>query len=159
MLSFALPTLVGIALAAAAANTLNAYVERETDKLMERTRLRPLPSGKLAPHSALIFGWLLGIASTVLLWVVADLATAGVAVASILYYVYVYTIWLKRRTPQNIVIGGAAGAFPPMIGWAAATGAVELNSIALFAIIFMWTPPHFWSLALYRAKDYAAAGF
>jgi protoheme IX farnesyltransferase len=157
-LSFALPTLVGIALAAASANTLNAYLERDLDDLMERTRLRPLPSGKLAPQSALIFGWLLGIASTVLLWVVADLATAGVAVASILYYVYVYTIWLKPRSAWNAVVGGAAGAAAPLIADVAVNGSLGMPGLMLFAIVFFWQPPHVWAIALYRKADYEAAG-
>ncbi len=157
-LSFALPTVVGIALAAASANTLNAYLERELDERMERTRGRPLPSGKLAPQSALIFGWLLGIASTILLWVVAGLATAAVAVASILYYVFVYTIWLKPRSAWNAVVGGAAGAAAPLIADVAVNGSLGMPGLLLFAIVFFWQPPHVWAIALYRKTDYEAAG-
>ncbi len=157
-LSLALPILVGIALAAASANTLNAYLEREVDKRMERTRARPLPSGKLAPQSALIFGWLLGIGSTLLLWVVAGLMTAAVAVASILYYVFVYTIWLKPRTAWNAVVGGAAGAAAPLIADVAVNGHLGMPGLLLFAIVFFWQPPHVWAIALYRKADYEAAG-
>ena len=157
-LSFAFPTLVGIGLAAASANTLNAYLERELDGRMERTRGRPLPSGKLATRSALIFGWLLGIASTVLLWVVADLTTAGVAVASILYYVFVYTIWLKPRSAWNVVVGGAAGAAAPLIADVAVNGSLGVPGLLLFAIVFFWQPPHVWAITLYRKADYEAAG-
>ncbi len=157
-LSLALPSLVGIALAAASANTLNAYLEREVDKRMERTRARPLPSGKLAPQSALIFGWLLGIGSTLLLWVVAGLMTAAVAVASILYYVFVYTIWLKPRSAWNAVVGGAAGAAAPLIADVAINGHLGMPGLLLFAIVFFWQPPHVWAIALYRKADYEAAG-
>ena len=157
-LSLALPILVGIALAAASANTLNAYLEREVDKRMERTRARPLPSGKLAPQSALIFGWLLGIGSTLLLWVVAGLMTAAVAVASILYYVFVYTIWLKPRSAWNAVVGGAAGAAAPLIADVAVNGHLGMPGLLLFAIVFFWQPPHVWAIALYRKADYEAAG-
>ena len=157
-LSLALPILVGIALAAASANTLNAYLEREVDKRMERTRARPLPSGKLAPQSALIFGWLLGIGSTLLLWVVAGLMTAAVAVASILYYVFVYTIWLKPRTAWNAVVGGAAGAAAPLIADVAVNGHLGMPGLLLFAIVFFWQPPHVWAITLYRKADYEAAG-
>ncbi len=157
-LSLALPILVGITLAAASANTLNAYLEREVDKRMERTRARPLPSGKLAPQSALIFGWLLGIGSTLLLWVVAGLMTAAVAVASILYYVFVYTIWLKPRTAWNAVVGGAAGAAAPLIADVAVNGHLGMPGLLLFAIVFFWQPPHVWAIALYRKADYEAAG-
>jgi len=157
-LSLALPSLVGIALAAASANTLNAYLEREVDKRMERTRARPLPSGKLAPQSALIFGWLLGIGSTLLLWAVAGLMTAAVAVASILYYVFVYTIWLKPRSAWNAVVGGAAGAAAPLIADVAVNGHLGMPGLLLFAIVFFWQPPHVWAIALYRKADYEAAG-
>jgi len=157
-LSLALPSLVGIALAAASANTLNAYLEREVDKRMERTRARPLPSGKLAPQSALIFGWLLGIGSTLLLWVVAGLMTAAIAVASILYYVFVYTIWLKPRSAWNAVVGGAAGAAAPLIADVAVNGHLGMPGLLLFAIVFFWQPPHVWAIALYRKADYEAAG-
>ena len=154
---FVLLTLLGIALAAASANALNAYVERELDGRMERTRGRPLPSGKLTPQSALIFGWSLGIASTVLLWTVAGPATAGVAVASILYYVFVYTIWLKPRSAWNAVVGGAAGAAAPLIADVAVNGHLGMPGLLLFAIVFFWQPPHVWAIALYRKADYQAA--
>ena len=157
-LSFALPTLFGIALAAASANALNAYLERELDGRMERTRGRPLPSGKLAPQSALIFGSSLGVASTLVLWAVAGPATAGVAVASILYYVFVYTIWLKPRSAWNAVVGGAAGAAAPLIADVAVNGSVGMPGLLLFAIVFFWQPPHVWAIALYRKADYQAAG-
>jgi len=157
-LSLALPILVGITLAAASANTLNAYLEREVDKRMERTRARPLPSGKLAPQSALIFGWLLGIGSTLLLWAVAGPITAAVAVASILYYVFVYTIWLKPRSAWNAVVGGAAGAAAPLIADVAVNGHLGMPGLLLFAIVFFWQPPHVWAIALYRKGDYEAAG-
>lgn len=157
-LSFALLTLVGITLAAASANTLNAYIERDLDKRMERTRGRPLPSGMLAPQSALYFGWLLGVASMVLLWAVAGPTTAGVAVASILYYVFVYTIWLKPRSAWNAVIGGAAGAAAPLIADVAVNGSLGMPGLLLFAIVFFWQPPHVWAIALYRKADYQAAG-
>ncbi len=157
-LSLALPSLIGIALAAASANTLNAYLERELDERMERTRGRPLPSGKLAPQSALIFGWLLGIGATILLWVVAGFTTAAVAVASILYYVFVYTIWLKPRSAWNAVVGGAAGAAAPLIADVAVNGRLGMPGLLLFAIVFFWQPPHVWAIALYRKADYEAAG-
>ena len=157
-LSFVLLILVGITLAAASANTLNAYIERDLDKRMERTRGRPLPSGKLAPQSALYFGWLLGVASTALLWAVAGPTTAGVAVASILYYVFVYTIWLKPRSVWNAVIGGAAGAAAPLIADVAVNGSLGMPGLLLFAIVFFWQPPHVWAIALYRKADYEAAG-
>ena len=155
--SLAFLILSGIALAAASANALNAYIERELDGRMERTRGRPLPSGRLAPQSALIFGWLLGIASTLLLWAVAGLATAGVAVASILYYVFVYTIWLKPRSAWNAVVGGAAGAAAPLIADVAVNGSIGAPGLLLFAIVFFWQPPHVWAIALYRKADYQAA--
>ncbi len=156
--SLALLIMLGISLAAASANALNAYLERELDGRMERTRGRPLPSGKLAPQSALVFGWSLGIASTVLLWAVAGLATAGVAVASILYYVFVYTIWLKPRSAWNAVVGGAAGAAAPLIADVAVNGSIGMPGLLLFAIVFFWQPPHVWAIALYRKADYEAAG-
>ena len=157
-LTFTALTLLGIALAAASANTLNAYIERELDGRMERTRNRPLPSGKLTPRSALIFGWILGIAATFLLWAVAGAAAAGVGVASILYYVFVYTVWLKPRSAWNAVVGGAAGASAPLIADAAVNGSVGVPGLLLFAIVFFWQPPHVWAIALYRKSDYAAAG-
>jgi heme o synthase len=147
-----------IAIGAGAAGAINMWYERDLDALMTRTRDRPIPAGRMDPAEALAFGVVLSIASVVVMALAVNLAAAALLGLSIGFYVFVYTIWLKRRTPQNIVIGGAAGAFPPMIGWAAVTGDVSLASLALFAIIFMWTPPHFWALALFRSDDYAKAG-
>ncbi len=147
-----------LAVGAGAAGAINMWYERDIDAVMTRTRLRPIPGGRIEPGNALGFGVVLAIASVTLMGLAANLAAAALLALSIGFYVFVYTIWLKRRTPHNIVIGGAAGAFPPIIGWAAASGEVSLASLALFAIIFIWTPPHFWSLALYRSRDYARAG-
>jgi protoheme IX farnesyltransferase len=155
---FACLTLLGIALAAASANTLNAYIERDKDALMERTRGRPLPAGRLAPRSALAFGLALALLSTAVLGVVGGRAAAGLGVASILFYVFVYTIWLKPRSAWNAVIGGAAGAAAPLIADAAVNGQVGPAGLALFAIVFFWQPPHVWAIALYRKADYEAAG-
>jgi protoheme IX farnesyltransferase len=155
---FAALTLLGIALAAASANTLNAYLERDKDALMERTRERPLPSGRLSPPAALRFGLVLAVASTGLLWAVGGRVAAGLGVASILFYVFVYTLWLKPRSAWNAVIGGAAGAAAPLIADAAVHGSVGPAGLALFAIVFFWQPPHVWAIALYRKHDYAAAG-
>jgi len=147
-----------IAVGAGAAGAINMWYERDLDALMSRTRERPIPAGRMDPAEALAFGVVLSIASVVVMALAVNLAAAALLALSIGFYVFVYTVWLKRRTPQNIVIGGAAGAFPPMIGWAAVTGDVSLAPVALFAIIFMWTPPHFWALALFRSGDYARAG-
>jgi protoheme IX farnesyltransferase len=147
-----------IAVGAGAAGCINMWYERDVDALMSRTSERPLPSGRVEPGTALGFGVSLAVGSVVLMYLAANTAAAALLALTIGFYVFVYTMWLKRRTPQNIVIGGAAGAFPPMIGWAVATGDVALLPLILFAIIFMWTPPHFWALALYRAGDYAKAG-
>ena len=147
-----------IALGAGAAGCINMWYERDIDAVMRRTRHRPIPSGRIAPASALEFGTTLAVASVMIMGVAVNWVAAGLLLLAITFYVFVYTVWLKRRTPWNIVIGGAAGAFPPMIGWAAVTGDVSPVPIALFGIIFMWTPPHFWSLALYRSDDYRAAG-
>ena len=125
---------------------------------MRRTERRPLPAGRMDRETALQFGVGLGAFSVILMGLAVNLAAAGILTASILFYVLIYTVWLKRRTPQNIVIGGAAGAFPPLIGWAAATGDVALLPFLLFALVFLWTPPHFWSLALFMRSDYTAAG-
>src|SRR5712675_2088999 len=149
---------LAIALGSGAAGAINMWYERDLDALMARTRNRPLPAGRVAPDDALALGVLLSLFSVLLMAVSTNFMAAALLLAAILFYVFVYTIWLKRRTPQNIVIGGAAGAFPPMIGWAAVTGDIGWGAIALFAIIFFWTPPHFWALSLYRAADYAAAG-
>jgi protoheme IX farnesyltransferase len=147
-----------IAVAAGAAGAINMWYDRDIDAVMSRTRNRPIPAGRVPPGAALAFGVVLSAASVMMMGLGVNWLSAGLLATTILFYVFVYTIWLKRRTPQNIVIGGAAGAFPPMIGWAAVTAEVSLASIALFLLIFMWTPPHFWALALYRRGDYAAAG-
>jgi protoheme IX farnesyltransferase len=157
-LGFAALTLAAIALAAASANTLNAYIERDIDARMERTRDRPLPAGRLSPRAALHFGLGLAVASTVLLYALAGLPAAGMGVASILFYVFVYTIWLKPRSAWNAVIGGAAGAAAPLIADVAVNGTVTGAGLALFAIVFFWQPPHVWAIALYRRADYEAAG-
>jgi protoheme IX farnesyltransferase len=147
-----------IAVGAGAAGAINMWYERDVDALMTRTMNRPLPAGRVEPGAALGFGVSLAVGSVVLMFLAANIAAAALLALTICFYVFVYTMWLKRRTPQNIVIGGAAGAFPPMIGWAVATGNVSLLPLILFAIIFMWTPPHFWALSLYRCGDYAKAG-
>jgi heme o synthase len=147
-----------ITIGAGAAGAINMWYERDIDRLMRRTADRPLPTGRMAPGEALGFGTVLGVGAVMLMALAVNYVAAALLALTIGFYVFVYTIWLKRRTPQNIVIGGAAGAFPPMIGWAAVTGDVGWGAIALFAIIFFWTPPHFWALSLYRAGDYATAG-
>jgi protoheme IX farnesyltransferase len=147
-----------IALGAGAAGALNQWYEADLDAKMKRTERRPLPAGRMDRGSALHFGVGLAAFSVILMGLAVNLAAAAILTVSILFYVLVYTVWLKRRTPQNIVIGGAAGAFPPLIGWAAATGNVAMLPLLLFALIFLWTPPHFWALALFMKSDYAAAG-
>lgn len=147
-----------IALGAGAAGALNQWWEADTDALMKRTANRPLPAGRMDKGSALAFGVLVGSASVLILGLAANWLSAAVLAVSIFYYVVIYTMWLKPRTPQNIVIGGGAGAFPPLIGWAAATGDIAVLPLLLFAFIFLWTPPHFWSLALFVKSDYANAG-
>jgi protoheme IX farnesyltransferase len=147
-----------IALAAGAAAALNMWYEADLDALMKRTASRPLPAGRMDRQTALHFGVGLSFFSVILMGVATNWFAAAILAVSILFYVMVYTIWLKRRTPQNIVIGGAAGAFPPLIGWAAATGDVATLPLLLFALIFLWTPPHFWALSLFVRSDYAAAG-
>jgi heme o synthase len=147
-----------IALAAGAAGALNQWYEVDLDARMKRTARRPLPAGRVDRDTAFQFGVGVGVFSVVLMGLAVNLVAAAILAVSILFYVLVYTVWLKRRTPQNIVIGGAAGAFPPMIGWAAATGDVTLLPVLLFALIFLWTPPHFWALALFVKTDYANAG-
>ncbi|TNE45558.1 MAG: protoheme IX farnesyltransferase [Sphingomonadales bacterium] len=147
-----------IALGAGAAAALNQWVEADTDALMKRTAQRPLPAGRMQRQSALHFGVGLAFFSVILLGLATNWFAAAILAISILFYVFVYTIWLKPRTAQNIVIGGAAGAFPPVIGWAAVTGDISALPIALFCLIFFWTPPHFWALALYVRPDYAKAG-
>jgi heme o synthase len=150
--------LICIAVGAGASGALNMWYDADIDACMQRTASRPIPRGYVAPEEALTFGTILALGSVGTLGLVINWVAASLLAFTIAFYVLIYTMWLKRRTPQNIVIGGAAGAFPPMIGWAAATGSVSLESIALFLIIFMWTPPHFWALALYRTRDYARAG-
>ncbi len=147
-----------IALGAGAAGALNQWYEADLDAKMKRTRGRPLPAGRMDRQSALHFGVGLAIFSVLLMGLAVNIPAALILTVSILFYVLIYTVWLKRRTPQNIVIGGAAGAFPPLIGWAAATGQVALLPFLLFSLVFLWTPPHFWALALFVRSDYAAAG-
>lgn len=156
--ALALTTILCIAVGAGAAGCINMWYERELDAKMQRTRLRPLPAGRMQPDQALGFGVFLAVASVLLQGLAVNILSAAILAASILYYVFVYTIWLKPRTPQNIVIGGAAGAFPPLIGWAAVTGGLAPAAWAMFLLVFLWTPPHFWALALYKADDYAKAG-
>ncbi|MDQ2878404.1 MAG: heme o synthase [Pseudomonadota bacterium] len=147
-----------IAIGAGASGALNQWYEADLDAKMKRTRNRPLPAGRMARQSALHFGVGLAAFSVILMGLAVNLLSAAILAVSILFYVLVYTVWLKPRTPQNIVIGGAAGAFPPLIGWAAATGDISLLPVLLFALIFLWTPPHFWALALFVKTDYANAG-
>ena len=147
-----------IAIAAGAAGAINMWYDRDIDALMARTAARPIPAGRVPPSEALGLGVTLGVGSVLMMGLFVNAAAAGLLALSIAFYVFVYTLWLKRRTPQNIVIGGAAGAFPPMIGWAAATGDVGIEAAVLFLIVFLWTPPHFWALALFRSDDYARAG-
>ena len=154
----AFAALLCIAVGAGAAGALNMWYDADIDAVMQRTAKRPIPRGKVSPGEALGFGTTLAIASVLVMGILVNWTASALLALTIGFYMFIYTMWLKRRTPQNIVIGGAAGAFPPMIGWAAVTGGVDLGSLALFAIIFMWTPPHFWSLALYRARDYERVG-
>lgn len=147
-----------IAIGAGASGAINMWFDRDIDAVMERTRQRPIPAGRMNSDEALAFGVVLSGFSVLVMGLALNWTAAALLAGTIGFYVFVYTMWLKRRTPQNIVIGGAAGAFPPMIGWAAVTGDVSVTSILLFAIIFMWTPPHFWALALWRCDDYARAG-
>jgi len=145
-------------LMAGGANAVNMYLDRDIDDRMARTRLRPIPSGRMQPREVLAFGVLLATTATFLFAQVANVLTAALALAGFYFYVFVYTRWLKRSTPQNIVIGGAAGAFPPLVGWAAVTNQIDLLAVYLFLIIFYWTPPHFWALALLKQRDYDRAG-
>ena len=147
-----------IALGAGAAGALNQWYESDIDAVMRRTQKRPLPDGRMERQAALHFGVGLGAFSVLFMGFAVNAVAAAILTVSILFYVLVYTVWLKRRTPQNIVIGGAAGAFPPLIGWAAATGDIALLPVLLFLFVFLWTPPHFWALALFMKSDYAAAG-
>jgi heme o synthase len=150
--------LVGGALAAGGANTINCWIERDRDQMMRRTAHRPLPHGDVKPEGALVFGLVLEAVAFALLWSTVNLLSASLAVSAMLFYVFVYTIWLKPRSPQNIVIGGAAGAVPVLVGWAAVTGGLAAPAWVLFAIVFLWTPPHFWALSLKYFDDYKAAG-
>lgn len=150
--------LVGGYLMAGGANAINMYFDRDIDDLMVRTRRRPLPSGRMAPLAVLAFGVALATAATYLLASFANTLTAVLALGGFYFYVFVYTRWLKRSTPQNIVIGGAAGAFPPLVGWAAVTGHIGVPALYLFAIVFYWTPPHFWALAILKQHEYGRAG-
>src|SRR5215212_5723991 len=153
-----LVVMLGGYLMAGGANAVNMYLDRDIDTQMSRTRLRPIPSGRMGPRSVLAFGVALATAATFLLARFTNVLTALLALAGFYFYVFVYTRWLKRTTPQNIVIGGAAGAFPPLVGWAAMTGTIDLTAVYLFLIVFYWTPPHFWALALLKQRDYGRAG-
>ena len=146
-----------IAVGAGGSAAINMWYDRDIDAVMTRTRARPVPAGRVEPGAALGLGIVLSAGSTAMMGIAVNWVAAGLLAFTIFFYVVIYTMWLKRRTPQNIVIGGAAGAFPPMIGWAAVTGGVDFTSLALFGIIFLWTPPHFWALALVRSEDYEAA--
>jgi protoheme IX farnesyltransferase len=147
-----------IAVGAGASGAINMWYDRDIDAVMRRTASRPLPSGRMMPGEALGFGCVLAVWSVAVMGLAVNWVAAELLALTIAFYVFIYTIWLKRRTPQNIVIGGAAGAFPPLIGWAAVTGDIGWGGLALFAIIFFWTPPHFWALSLYRAGEYERAG-
>ena len=153
-----LAVFIGGYLMAGGANAVNMYMDRDIDDRMSRTRLRPIPSGRMRAEAVLAFGVLCATTATFLLAHVANVLTAALALGGFYTYVFIYTRWLKRSSPQNIVIGGAAGAFPPLVGWAAVTGRVDLLAIYLFLIIFYWTPPHFWALALNKQRDYSRAG-
>ncbi len=154
----ALTAILCITVGAGAAGTINMWYDRDIDAIMHRTSKRPIPAGRIAPSEALTFGVTLAVGSVMVMYLATNLAAAAVLALSIAFYVFVYTMWLKRRTPQNIVIGGAAGAFPPVIGWAAVTGGVDVMPLLMFAAIFFWTPPHFWSLSLWASGDYERAG-
>ena len=153
-----LAVFIGGYLMAGGANAVNMYMDRDIDDRMSRTRLRPIPSGRMHAEAVLAFGVLCATTATFLLAHVANVLTAALALGGFYTYVFIYTRWLKRSSPQNIVIGGAAGAFPPLVGWAAVTGRIDLFAIYLFLIIFYWTPPHFWALALNKQRDYSSAG-
>jgi heme o synthase len=156
-LSVVVAVLAGGTLAAGGAHAINCWFDRDIDAEMSRTRRRPLPSGRIPPWHALAIGVVLNVLAFAVLWAGANLLAAGLALAGTLIYVFVYTVWLKRSTPQNIVIGGAAGAIPPLVGWAAATGHLDATALALFGVVFFWTPPHFWALAQMIKADYARA--
>jgi protoheme IX farnesyltransferase len=151
-------TCLGGALSAGGAGAINHYVDRDIDATMSRTRTRPIPAGRISPRAALVFGVTLQVASFLLLSLTVNVLAASLALAGFLGYVFVYTLWLKRTTPQNIVIGGAAGAVPPLVAWAATTGSLSWSAVYLFAIVFYWTPPHFWALSLLMKDEYAKAG-
>ena len=153
-----LVTLIGGSLAAGGANAINMYIDRDIDALMERTRHRPLVTGLIAPRNALVFALLLEVAAFAVLWTGANLLSAVLAISATLFYVFVYTLWLKRTSTQNIVIGGAAGAVPVLVGWAAVTDSLAWTPWLLFLLIFLWTPPHFWALAIKHSDEYRAAG-
>lgn len=153
-----LVSLLAIAVGAGASGALNMWYDADIDRLMARTAKRPVPRGRIQPEGALAFGLSLSVLSVLTLGLVANWFAAAFLAFTIFFYAVIYTMWLKRRTAQNIVIGGAAGAFPPMVGWAVVTGGVSLESFVLFLIIFLWTPPHFWALALFKVKEYGAAG-
>lgn len=146
-----------IAVGAGAAGAINMWYDRDIDREMARTRERPIPAGRMRPALALVFGSVLAVASVAAMAALVNALAAALLAATLVYYVFIYTMWLKRRTPQNIVIGGASGALPPVVGWAAVSGSVDAGAVALFAIIFLWTPPHSWALALFRREDYARA--
>ncbi len=154
----AFTALLCIAVAAGASGCLNMAYDHDIDRLMSRTATRPIPMGYVAREDALAFGWTLSVASVAIMWLFVNELAAALLAFTVFFYVVVYTLWLKRRTPQNIVIGGLSGALPPAIGWAAVTGSLSLAPLLLVAIIFMWTPPHFWALSLWRSEDYARAG-
>jgi protoheme IX farnesyltransferase len=157
-ISLVLWVTLGGYLMAGGANTINMWFDRDIDLLMSRTKLRPVPSGRISPAAALLFGIASAVAAFAIFWTQVNQLSAWLALGGLLFYVFIYTVWLKRSSPQNIVIGGAAGAFPPLVGWTAMTGQLDLPAIYLFAIIFFWTPPHFWALALVKRQDYAKAG-
>ncbi len=156
-LSNSIISLLAVAMGSGAAGTLNMWYESDLDALMSRTCLRPIPAGKVKKNQALYFGIILSALSTIMLYYSSNLLSAALLIFTIGFYFFVYTIWLKRKTPQNIVIGGAAGALPPVIGWTIATGQISIEPIILFFIIFLWTPSHFWALSLYKAGDYKIA--
>lgn len=157
-LGVSLVTMGGLALSTGGAHAVNMWYDRDIDKVMKRTRTRPVATGRMRPANALVFGIVTEVVSFVGLGLLVNWMAAVWSLSGFLFYVFIYTIWLKRRTPQNIVIGGAAGAFPPLVGWAAVTGQVSVAAVLMFLIIFLWTPPHFWALALYKQDDYRRAG-
>ena len=150
--------MIGGYLMAGGANAVNMYIDQDIDDRMARTRTRPIPGGRMTPRAVLAFGLALAVAATWLLATYVNVLTSALALGGFYFYVFIYTRWLKRTTPQNIVIGGAAGAFPPLVGWAATTGSIDLTALYLFLIVFYWTPPHFWALALLKQVDYGRAG-